>query len=88
MIKKVGCEASYDTLFSISVDNGQSWKYFNNNTWNDVASDLDGIPTSMLENITSEQWSELITEDTPSYQFRCVLPSKESYVGKIYIKYI
>ena len=85
-IEKVECLASGDALFSISIDDGQTWKYYNNGTWNTVETDLDGMNSDMLKSITPTAWSEFVTSST-TIKFRCALTTKTSNVGKIYIKY-
>lgn len=85
-IESVVCLASADALFAISIDDGQTWKYYNNETWNDVTTDLDGMDANTVHSITSDKWAELVTSSTP-YKFRCALPSLTSNVRKIYVKH-
>lgn len=85
-IESVVCLASADALFAISIDEGQTWKYYNNETWNDVTTDLDGMDANTVHSITSDKWAELVTSSTP-YKFRCALPSLTSNVRKIYVKH-
>lgn len=85
-IEKVECDAYRDVLFCVSVDDGQTWKYYNNESWNVASTELEGMNVTTLNTLTASAWSEIITSDSV-VKFRCVLPSKNSYVGKIYIKY-
>ena len=85
-IKNVECIESNNVLFSVSIDDGQTWKYYNNGTWNTVATDLDGMDSNTLKSITPTAWSECIVSST-AIKFRCALTTKTSNVGKIYIKY-
>lgn len=84
-IEKVECIASKDVILSISVDEGQTWKYYNNESWN-TAEDLEGMSPNMLKSITSEVWSE-ICDSATSFKVRCVLPNKTSNVKLFCIKY-
>lgn len=85
-IESVVCLASADALFAISIDEGQTWKYYNGGIWNDVTTDLDGMDANTVHSITSDKWAELVTSSTP-YKFRCALPSLTSNVKKIYVKH-
>lgn len=84
-IDKIECIASADVLLSISTDDGQTWKYYNN-AWLDASSETEGMSTDTLLSLTAEQWAEIITPSV-SYKFRGVLPTVTSRLSKIYIKY-
>lgn len=71
-----------DVFVSISFDNGQTWKYFNDETWVYAISESEGMTAETLQNITPEQWATIAPYT--SVQFRCALMSKESQMGKIY----
>ena len=88
-IEKIECyDGDDNTLFSISVDNGQIWKYYNNG-WNTVQSDSQGMPLSVLHALTSLEWSELVTSSTSTIQVRCILTTSTSFVGsRLYIRYL
>ena len=85
-IEKLYCIASSDALFSVSIDDGQTWKYYDNGTWVTALTDLHGMFLNVTESITPTAWSEIITPST-TCKFRCVLTSVTSHVSKIYIKY-
>ncbi len=84
-IKNLECFATNDVLFSISTDDGQTWKYYNNKSWN--INNSSGMNIDTLQSITSDEWLEILTGAT-SYRFRCLLPNTTSSVGKIYINHI
>lgn len=84
-IEKVECAASDDVLFAISIDDGQTWKYYNNGVLN-VATDSEGMNVDVLNSFTSEMWEGTLSSST-SFKVRCVLPTATSNVGEIYIKY-
>jgi len=85
-IEKAEVVASDDVLFTITFDEGQTWKYYNNGTWNVATSETEGMTASTIKNITSNGWSEVVT--SKMFSFRCALQSVDSTVSKIYIKYI
>ena len=85
-INKAEVVASDDAMFSISCDSGTSWKYYDGSAWVAVASITDGMTAEAIKTITEDVWSELSM--TTSYQFRCVLPTLDSYASKIYINII
>lgn len=82
-IRKVETVASDDASFTITFDGGQTWKYYRNNTWNTSSTDLEGMTVTELKNILPESWAEAGTYT--SYQFRCVLPSIDSYTHGMYV---
>jgi hypothetical protein len=84
-IKKMEVFASDDVLFSISFDDGQTWKYFENEAWVTAASDSIGMTATTLTGIPESKWAE-ITNFT-SYIIKCTLLSLESTAGKIYVNY-
>ena len=84
-IKDLECIATNDVLFSISTDDGQTWKYYNDKSWN--INNSSGMNIDTLKSITSDEWLEVLTGAT-SYKFRCLLPDVTSSVSKIYINYI
>ena len=83
-IQKIQCVASSDVMFSVSVDGGSTWKYFDN-VWKNTTSDLEGMNIDTFKLITMSQWSEVLT--TSTCKFRCALTSVDSNVSNIYIKY-
>lgn len=85
-IEIVDCAASEDVIFSISIDDGQTWKYYKDGNWKVVESDLEGMSINTLRSITTENWAEVLT--ATAFKFRCVLPAASSYASKIFIKYI
>ena len=85
-IKKAETIASDDALFTITFDGGQTWKYYNNEIWNTAATELEGMTASTIKNLSESVWSEVST--STSYQFRCALPSVDSYAHGIYVGYI
>lgn len=76
--------ASDDALFAISFDNGSTWKYYNNGTWNTASSVSEGMSAATLKIIPSNAWSTVTT--STSFKFRCTLPTLESFANGIYIR--
>lgn len=87
-IQQIKAIASEDVLFTISCDEGLSWKYYDseNNIWNISTADTEGMTISVLNNILSNQLEEAII--TANLKFKGVLPNIDSFVNSIYIKYI
>jgi hypothetical protein len=77
--------AAESVLFTVSADNGQSWKYYDGNAWVQVSSETDGMDTATLQSLTSTQWAELITSSV--FQFRVVLSTTESSASKLYYEF-
>lgn len=84
-IEKMEVSASEDTLFSITFDNGQTWRYVENGNWTVASSESEGMTAKTLLNISESKWSEIT--GFSSYQMRCCLPSIESTTSKIYVRY-
>ena len=58
-IENVLCEASDDVLFAVSIDDGQTWKYYNNG-WVNATTDSEGMTSNTLNLISASVWSEII----------------------------
>lgn len=84
-IEKMEVSASDDTLFSITFDNGQTWRYVENGNWKIASSESEGMTAKTILNISESKWSEIT--GFSSYQMRCCLPSIESTASKIYVRY-
>lgn len=86
-IEQIKIFSSEDTLFSISLDDGQTWKYYDltTETWIE-AKDNEGMLISTIDVMTPEQWAA--AEITTSLKFKGVLPTIDSFTSPIYIKYI
>ena len=75
-----------DTLFTLSFDEGVTWKYYDGSTWQTTVSESEGMTSEVLKNISQETWAEVFTPTT--LKFRAILTTLSSTAGKIYIKYI
>lgn len=84
-IVRMQADASKDALFAITFDNGLTWKYYSNSSWQIANSLLEGMTTSILEKIPKEALEEIPAYT--SYRIRCSLPTTTSYVGKVAIGY-
>ena len=84
-IEKMEVSASDDTLFSITFDNGQTWRYVENDNWIIASSESEGMTAETILNISESKWSEIT--GFSSYQIRCCLPSIKSTASKIYVRY-
>lgn len=87
-IEKAEVAASDDITFAITFDDGQTWKYYDyiNSTWNTAITESEGMSAITIKNIPSSAWAEVATSTT--FSFRCVLPTVDSTVGGMYIKYV
>lgn len=85
-IRKAETIASDDAIFTITFDGGQTWQYYNNGAWNTATSESEGMTALTIKNLSESVWGEIST--STSYQFRCVLPSVDSYAHGIYVGYI
>lgn len=85
-IRKAEAVASDDALFTITFDGGQTWKYYNNEIWNTATTELEGMTAFTIKNLSESIWGEV--SNSASYQFRCALPSVDSYAHGIYVGYV
>ena len=87
-IEKAEVVASDDVTFAITFDNRQTWKYYDylNSTWNIAITESEGMSAMIIKNIPPSAWAEIATSTT--FSFRCALPTVDSTVGGIYIKYV
>lgn len=74
-----------NALFTITFDNGVSWKYFNGNEWVRASTASEGMSVNMIAAISKNKWAEVTT--SRSFQFRCSLMSLDSTAGKIAVGY-
>jgi hypothetical protein len=77
--------ASDDVLFTITFDDGATWKYYSENAWVVTSSISEGMAAKTFKSITQEAWAEVATSAT--YQFRCTLPTITSFAGSIAVNY-
>ena len=70
-----------DVLVAITIDEGLTWKYWQNATWVNADREEIGMLFSEVKDITSEQWFELGEYST--VQFRFVFTSVDSR-GELY----
>jgi len=77
-----------DVLFTITFNGGTTWHYYDTvtMTWITAESNLVGMSPSVLKALIPSIWAEITTSST--FQIRCLLPSTESYVDKIYVGYV
>ena len=86
-IKTLEAKASNDAIFTITFDNGETWKYYDTITqsWLTAATESEGMKTKTLKAIIPSQWADVTTSST--YQVRCALPSTTSNVSTLLIAY-
>lgn len=84
-IEKIAVSASSDVLFALTIDNGQTWKYYNNGSWVNAASEAEGMNCEVLKNISSAELAEL---SASTIKFRCTLSSLDSYAYNVNLKYV
>ena len=84
VVANVEASSSDDVLYSITVDNGLTWKYYNNG-WLTVNNDYDGMTRDVMNNLKRNQWIEVITSS--NFQIRCALLSLNSVSSIIAIRY-
>jgi hypothetical protein len=82
IIDKITIPHAKNILVSVTFDGGQNWKYYNEGAWRFATTELEGMTVDTLNNLTAEQLAEVAPYTT--VQFRCVLTSKDSQMGKIY----
>lgn len=84
-IERVGVLSSKYARFTVTFDNGASWKYYDGNKWVVALKENEGMTASILERVPSNAWSEVATSKV--FKFRCALISADSTTSQIYIKY-
>jgi hypothetical protein len=75
IINKVTTPDTKEALITLTIDNKESWKYYNNNEWKNAETEADGMSAEELENLSMEEWKKLIPYT--NIQFRYVLTSKD-----------
>lgn len=87
-IEKAEVVASDDVIFVITFDDEQTWKYYDyiNSTWSTATTEFEGMSATAIKNIPLSAWTEVVTSTT--FSFRCTLPTVNSTVSNIYIKYV
>lgn len=80
-IKAMEADCSDEVLFTITFDGGTTWHYYNINTWENATTTTMGMTKQTLKGIPVSAWTEIATSST--YQIRCALTSKESYVNTL-----
>lgn len=84
-IERVDVFVSGDVKFTITFDDGVTWKYYNGNAWATATTKSEGMTVNMLRSVTPNTWSEVATSTT--FRFRCVLMTLQSTASQMYIKY-
>lgn len=85
-IERVDVFVSGDVKFTITFDDGATWKYYNGNTWVTATTQSEGMTVNMLRSLTPHTWSEVATSTT--FRFRCALMTLQSTASQMYIKYM
>lgn len=75
-----------DVLFTLSFDDGTTWKYYNDSAWQTATSESEGMTPEAIYQILPTTWAEVFTPTT--LKFKAILTTLSSTAGKIYIKYI
>lgn len=83
-IESISVDASDNTLFAFSFDNGVSWKVLSGSTWVD-ADDSTGMSKAVVESISANVWNIINTQK--QYKIRFLL-AENGYCKKINIKYL
>lgn len=84
-IEKIEVISSSDVLFSVSFDEGISWKYYNGVSWKNSNSGNEGMTRDILNTLSKEKWDEIFM--ATSLKIRCCLQQPDSYIDKkIYLK--
>lgn len=84
-IERVDVFVSGDVKFTITFDDGATWKYYNGSTWVVAITENEGMTVNMLRSVTPNIWSEVATSTT--FRFRCALMTLQSTASQMYIKY-
>lgn len=85
-IEKAEILNTKDVLFTLSFDDGTTWKYYDGSAWQTVTSESEGMTPEAVYQILPAAWAEVFTPTT--LKFRAILTTLSSTAGKIYIKYI
>lgn len=83
-IESISVDASSNTLFAFSFDNGASWKVLSGSTWVN-ADDSTGMSKTEVEAIPINTWNIVTTQK--QYKIRFLL-AENGYCKKINIKYL
>lgn len=85
-IEKVVAVASDDVMFSISFDNGTTWKYYTGTEWATLSEETSGMTAETIMSVPTDKWSEVAT--TGYYMVRVTIPSLESTFEKFVVDYL
>jgi hypothetical protein len=85
-VSSVVAISSGDVLYSISVDEGVSWRQYDpaQSSWC-AAEEASGMSKDILNLLTPEIWNLLVTEK--KFQIKFILPTVDSYVTTITVNY-
>lgn len=84
-ISSATATVSDDVLIAISFDGGVTWKAYDGTQWNILESETDGMTAAVMNAVTAEAWTEIVT--STSYKLRFVLFDITSYVTTVVIDY-
>lgn len=79
-------DASEDVLFAISVDSGETWKYYKDGTWLTLSESNSGMTASAMNMVPTVAWEEIAV--TGHYMIRAYLPSLDSEIRSVVIDYL
>jgi hypothetical protein len=86
-IERAEAEVNGNVLFSVSFDDGQSWKYISNeNTWVNAETESEGMTMATMHSVNTEKWAEVFT--ATSLKVRCALMDVDSIVSSVYFKLV
>lgn len=84
-IDHVEVELIGDILFSISFDEGTTWKIFSDDGWETVTDANEGMTAEILTAIESASWDEIAI--TGKFRFRIYIPDENASLTTLIVKY-
>lgn len=85
-IQRATVSCTGNPLFACSFDDGATWKVHNGSEWADMVDSV-GMTKTVLEEITTEQWSQVI-EGLSSFKLWFILNTTEDTVTNVVIDYL
>lgn len=85
-IQRATVSCTGNPLFACSFDDGATWKVHNGSEWADMVDSV-GMTKTVLEEITTEQWSQVL-EGLSSFKLWFILNTTEDTVTNVVIDYL